>query len=89
MPTPAKVSKRQPRKKKAEEPGLATLPFPALAEEHMDVSTLETWLLRLFPRATFAVSYGAKRNQMFNVIRISVLLALAVALFKEWLMRHL
>jgi type I restriction enzyme M protein len=44
MPRPAKVSKRQPRKKKAEEPGLATLPLPALADEHMDVSTLETWL---------------------------------------------
>jgi type I restriction enzyme M protein len=44
MPIPAKVNKRRPRKKKTEEPGLATLPLPALADEHMDVSTLETWL---------------------------------------------
>jgi type I restriction enzyme M protein len=43
MPRPAKV-KRQPRKKEAEEQKLATLPLPALADEHMDVSTLETWL---------------------------------------------
>lgn len=53
------------------------------------VGIAEYWALKLFPRATFAIGHGARRNQWFNVIRISVLLALAVALFKEWLMRHL
>jgi hypothetical protein len=53
------------------------------------VALAEYWTLKLFPRATFAIGHGARRNQMFGVIRISVLLALAVALFKEWLMRHL
>jgi hypothetical protein len=53
------------------------------------VFATEFWTLKLFPRATFAVGYGAQREKLFNVIRISVLLALAVALFKEWLVRHL
>jgi hypothetical protein len=53
------------------------------------VAVAEYWTLKLFPRATFAVGYGAKRNQLFSVIRISVLLAVAVALVREWLMRHL
>ena len=53
------------------------------------VGIAEYWALKLFPRATFAIGHGARRNQWFNVIRISVLLSVAVALFKEWLMRHL
>jgi hypothetical protein len=53
------------------------------------VSVAEYWTLRLFPRATFAVGYGARRNQLFGVIRVSVLLAIAVALIREWLVRHL
>jgi hypothetical protein len=53
------------------------------------VAVAEYWILKLFPRATFAFGYGARRNQMFNVIRVSVLLALAVALVREWLLRHL
>jgi hypothetical protein len=52
------------------------------------VSVAEYWALKLFPRATFAIGYGAKRHQLFSVIRIGVLLALVVALFKELLVRH-
>jgi type I restriction enzyme M protein len=44
MATAAKSEKRQPRKKKAAEQKIATIALPALAEEHMDVSALETWL---------------------------------------------
>src|ERR1700686_2734738 len=45
MVTATKTSKRpSPRKKKAAEQEVATISLPALAEEHMDVSTLETWL---------------------------------------------
>ncbi len=44
METAVKVRKKQPRKKKAAEQRVATISLPALAEEHMDVSTLETWL---------------------------------------------
>jgi hypothetical protein len=43
MPTSVETSKR-PRKKRAAEEKVATIALPALAEEHMDVSTLETWL---------------------------------------------
>jgi hypothetical protein len=50
---------------------------------------VEYWVLKLFPRATFAIGYGAKREKFFNVIRVSVLLAIAVALLREWLGRHL
>jgi hypothetical protein len=53
------------------------------------VGFAEYWTLRLFPRATFAVGYGARRNQLFDVIRVSVLLAVAVALVREWVVRHL
>lgn len=53
------------------------------------VSIAEYWVLKLFPRATFAIGHGAKRNQWFGVIRVSVLLAIAVALLREWLVRHL
>jgi hypothetical protein len=42
------------------------------------VSVIEYWILRLFPRATFAIGYGARRNLMFNVLRVSVLLAILV-----------
>src|SRR6202795_122974 len=44
MATPAKTATRKPRKKKAEEPQVSTIALPTLADEHMDVSTLETWL---------------------------------------------
>ena len=53
------------------------------------VAVAEYYALRLFPRATFAIGYGARRNQFFSVIRVSVLLAVAVALLREWLVRHL
>ncbi len=43
MATAVKTVKK-PRQKKAAEPKVATIALPALAEEHMDVSTLETWL---------------------------------------------
>jgi type I restriction enzyme M protein len=42
MPTAAKSSK--PRKKKTGEQRIATITLPALADEHLDVPTLETWL---------------------------------------------
>jgi type I restriction enzyme M protein len=44
MATASKTATRKPRKKKAEEPQVATLALPALADEHLDVPTLETWL---------------------------------------------
>jgi hypothetical protein len=53
------------------------------------VGIAEYWALKLFPRATFAIGHGARRNQLFGVIRVSVLLAIAVALVREWLTRHL
>lgn len=43
MPTAVETSKR-PRKKKAAEQKVATIALPALADEHLDVPTLETWL---------------------------------------------
>jgi len=49
----------------------------------------EYWILKLFPLATFAIGHGARRNQLFGVIRVSVLLAIAVALVREWLVHHL
>jgi hypothetical protein len=52
------------------------------------VSVAEYWVLKLFPRATFAIGYGARRDQLFGIIRNSVLLAIAVAIVSEWLMRH-
>lgn len=53
------------------------------------VGIAEYWALKLFPRATFALGHGARRNQLFGVIRVSVLLAIAVALLREWLVKHL
>lgn len=44
MATGVKTSKRPPRKPRTAEQKVATIAFPALAEEHLDVSTLETWL---------------------------------------------
>lgn len=44
----------------------------------MSVGFAEYWALKLFPRATFAVGHGARRDQLFGVIRVSVLLAIAV-----------
>jgi hypothetical protein len=53
------------------------------------VGAIEYWTLKLFPRATFAVGYGAKREQLFSGFRVSVLLAIAVGLGTEWLVRLL
>jgi hypothetical protein len=53
------------------------------------VSVAEYWILKLFPRATFAIGHGARRNQLFGIIRNSVLLAAAVAIVREWLTHHL
>jgi len=44
MATAPKTATRKPRKKKAVEPQVATLALPALADEHLDVPALETWL---------------------------------------------
>lgn len=44
MAIAAKTTTRKPRKKKAEERQVATIALPALADEHLDVPTLETWL---------------------------------------------
>src|SRR5271165_925450 len=44
MATAPETTKRRPRKKKAEEPQSATIALPALADEHLDVPALETWL---------------------------------------------
>src|SRR5437016_11313642 len=44
MAIATKTATRKPRKKKAEEPHVSTITLPALAEEHLDVPTLETWL---------------------------------------------
>jgi type I restriction enzyme M protein len=44
MVTAAKSTKRQPRTKKADQPQVTTFAVPAMAEEHLDIPTLETWL---------------------------------------------
>ena len=44
MVTAAKSTKRQPRTKKADQQKVTTFAFPAMAEEHLDIPTLETWL---------------------------------------------
>ena len=44
MATAPKTATRKPRKKKADEPQVAMLSLPALADEHLDVPALETWL---------------------------------------------
>ncbi|WP_109486251.1 type I restriction-modification system subunit M [Occallatibacter savannae] len=45
MATTANPPKRLPRKKKADESKVVTtIAFPALAEEHLDIPTLEQWL---------------------------------------------
>ena len=41
----AKGNEPLPKKKTATEPTQTTLPFPSVDEEHLDISTLETWLL--------------------------------------------
>ena len=43
MPTAAASGKRRQRKK-TDEPKVSSVAFPALADEHLDVPTLETWL---------------------------------------------
>ena len=44
MVTAAKSTKRQPRTKKADQQKVTTIAFPAMAEAHLDIPTLETWL---------------------------------------------
>jgi type I restriction enzyme M protein len=44
MAIATKTATRKPRKKKAEEPHVATLALPVLADEHLDIPALETWL---------------------------------------------
>ncbi len=44
MAIATKTATRKPRKKKAEEQQVSTIALPALADEHLDVPTLETWL---------------------------------------------
>src|SRR6266403_1604515 len=44
MATAPKTVKGKPRRKRAEEPKVTTVALPALADEHLDVPTLETWL---------------------------------------------
>ena len=44
MAITAKTATRKPRKKKVEDQQVATLALPALADEHLDVPALETWL---------------------------------------------
>lgn len=44
MATAPETTTRKPRRKKAAEPQVATIALPALADEHLDVPTLETWL---------------------------------------------
>ncbi|HXJ03673.1 MAG TPA: class I SAM-dependent DNA methyltransferase [Candidatus Acidoferrum sp.] len=44
MATAPETTTRKPRKKKAAEAQAATIALPALADEHLDVPTLETWL---------------------------------------------
>ncbi len=53
------------------------------------VSVGEYWASKLFPRATFAIEYGARRNRLFSVIRVSVLLAIVITLLGDWLVQHL
>jgi type I restriction enzyme M protein len=43
MATASKSITRRPRKRVAE-PQVTTIAFPAMAEEHLDIPTLETWL---------------------------------------------
>src|SRR5260370_38556298 len=43
MAKTAKTAKR-PKRKKAEGNGVAVTPMPALDRDHLDISTLETWL---------------------------------------------
>ncbi len=44
MATASKPSRRRPRQKKADQPQITTISLPAMAEEHLDIPTLETWL---------------------------------------------
>lgn len=44
MVTATKSAKRQPRTKKADQSPVTTFAFPSMAEEHLDIPTLETWL---------------------------------------------
>jgi hypothetical protein len=48
MATAVQSIKRQPRTKKADQPKVTTIAFPAMAEEHLDIPTLETWLTKFF-----------------------------------------
>jgi hypothetical protein len=53
------------------------------------VGVAEYGILKLFPRATFAIGHGATRERLFDALRVSVVLAFAIACLSEWLMRYL
>jgi hypothetical protein len=61
------------------------LPMAALA----GVAVAEYGILKLFPRATFAIGHGATREKFFDAVRVSVVLALAIGCLSELLMRYL
>jgi hypothetical protein len=44
MATASEPSRRRPWQKKADQPQITAIAFPAMAEEHLDIPTLETWL---------------------------------------------
>jgi type I restriction enzyme M protein len=44
MAKAASTQKRQQRTKKTDQPKVTTIALPAMAEEHLDIPTLETWL---------------------------------------------
>jgi hypothetical protein len=60
MVTAAKSTKRQPRTKKADQQKVTTFAFPAMAEEHLDIPTLETWLWD----AACAIGFGRLRMEV-------------------------
>jgi hypothetical protein len=59
MVTVTKSTKRQPRTKKSDQQKVTTFAFPALAEEHLDIPTLETWLWD----AACAIGFGRHRME--------------------------
>ena len=61
--------------------------LPALTA--VAVGMAEFYLLKLFPRGTFAVGYGQRRDDLFSKIRNGVLLALGVSVLAEVLLKAL
>jgi hypothetical protein len=52
----------------------------------------EYWLFKLFPRATFAIGQGVKRDQMFTWVRGTLLVGLVISVLgsviANWFTRH-